>query len=224
MPLNIELKKLPDSEIEISGEIPAQDFSKFWKDAVGKISQSAKIPGFRPGNVPENILIEKVGESEILEKAAELALQKTRPEILEEEKIEAIGHPEIVITKLARQNPLGFKIKTAVIPQIILPDYRALAKPILEKTEEIKVEEKELADALEYLKKSREKDTAGAAAGGGLPELNDEFAKSLGKFENLEALKNALRENIRFEKELKLRDQKRTAVIDAIARETKVEL
>ena len=106
----------------------------------------------------------------------------------------------------------------------MLPDYRALAKPILEKTEEIKVEEKELADALEYLKKSGEKDSAGGGAGGGLPELNDDFAKSLGKFENLEALKNALRENIRFEKELKLRDQKRTAIIDAIARETKVEL
>jgi hypothetical protein len=52
---------------------------------------------------------------------AELALSEHYPKIIEQEKIDAISRPEIAITKLARKNPLGFKIKTAVLPEIKLP-------------------------------------------------------------------------------------------------------
>ena len=62
-----------------------------------------------------------------------MALNEHYPKIIEEEKIDAISRPEISITKLARKNPLGFKIKTAVLPEIKLPDYKNIAKDILSK-------------------------------------------------------------------------------------------
>ena len=46
-------------------------------------------------------------------------------------KIDAISSPQISITKLARKNPLGFKIKTAILPEIKLPEYKNIAKEII---------------------------------------------------------------------------------------------
>lgn len=128
--MQIEIKKLPDSEIEITGEIEANDFESCRQTALGNISQEIKMDGFRPGKIPEKILIEKIGENAVLEETAEIALRKFYPKILEENKIFAIGRPEIIITKIARNNPLGFKIKTAIMPEIELADYKKIAKEI----------------------------------------------------------------------------------------------
>ncbi|MBI4691926.1 MAG: hypothetical protein HY773_00565 [Candidatus Terrybacteria bacterium] len=124
----IEIKLLPGSEVEITGEILAGDFESYREQVIKKLSQEIKVDGFRPGSVPEKILIEKVGEPVILEKMAIFALQGEYPKIIQTHKIKAIGQPEILITKMARGNPLGYKIKTAVLPEIDLPDYKKIAK------------------------------------------------------------------------------------------------
>ena len=223
MPL--EIKKLPDSEVEISGEIPAEKFNASWGKAVKEISSRTEIPGFRKGMTPEKILMEKIGEGEILEEAAQLTLQEAWPKILEEEKIEALGRPEIVITKLARGNPLGFKIKTAVLPEVKLSDFKKIAGEIAAGAENVpETSEAEVGKVLEYLRKSREKNSAVGGTGGGLPELNDEFAKSLGNFENLDGLKKTLGANIKLEKTIKLREKKRMEMLDRIASASEISL
>lgn len=91
------------------------------------------MDGFREGKVPENVLLANIPEMQILEEMAEMALNEHYPKILEDKKIDAISRPEISIIKLARNNPLAFKIKTAVLPEIKLPDYKDIAKKILSK-------------------------------------------------------------------------------------------
>lgn len=56
------------------------------------------------------------------------------------------------------------------------------------------------------------------------PEINDDFAKSLGSFEDLEALKKNMREGIEHEKKHKLQEEKRTQYLDKIVDNTEVEL
>lgn len=122
-----EIKLLPGSEVEIAGEISAGDFELSREQVIKELSLEIKVDGFRPGNVPEKILTEKIGEPAILEKMAIFTLQKEYPEIIKRHKIKAIGRPEILITKLAKDNPLGYKIKTAVLPEMDLPDYKKIA-------------------------------------------------------------------------------------------------
>ena len=57
-----------------------------------------------------------------------------------------------------------------------------------------------------------------------LPKIDDEFAKSLGKFENLEALKKSLAEGIELEQKRKSDEKWRTAVIEKIAVESQIDL
>src|SRR3989344_4678642 len=123
--MKITVKKLPKSEVEIEGELEAEIFEFYFAKALKKIGGTLKLDGFRQGKIPESVLLSKVPETSILEEMAEMALGEYYPKMLEEEKIDAISRPEISITKLARKNPLGFKIKTAVLPEIKLPEYKA---------------------------------------------------------------------------------------------------
>ena len=56
------------------------------------------------------------------------------------------------------------------------------------------------------------------------PELNDDFAKSLGEFENLEALKKNIKEGIEHENKHKLEEARKTAYLDKIIAQTEVEI
>lgn len=242
----ININKLPKSEVEIEGEIEAIQFETYFNKALKIIGENIKIDGFRKGKIPENILLSKIPEAQILEEMAEMALSEYYPKILEERKIDAISRPEISITKLARKNPLGFKIKTAVMPEIQLPDYKQIAKKVIgEVTEEeknIEPTEKEVEDTIMDIRKSRapkihvakeaEKHTHDenckhedqVSDTPELPELNDEFVKSLGPFENIADFKDKLKVNIKLEKENQLKEKTRLKIVEKIIEEMKTEL
>jgi trigger factor len=157
--MKITVKKLPKSEVEIEGELEADKFESYFSKALKKIGENFQLDGFRKGKIPEDILLKNVPEIRILEEMAEMALSEHYPKIVEDEKIDAISRPEISITKLARNNPLGFKIKTAVLPEIKLPDYKEVAKKITSKVTDteknIAVSDEELENTIMDIRKSR---------------------------------------------------------------------
>ncbi len=57
-----------------------------------------------------------------------------------------------------------------------------------------------------------------------IPELSDEFASSLGNFSDLKDLKDKIKNNIKYEKELKEKEKIRVEIIDKISKETEVTL
>lgn len=236
----IEIKKLPASEIEITGEIAADVLESNFPKALKKIGGTVEIDGFRKGKVPENVLLAKVPEIRILEEAAEMALAEEYPKIIEAEKLDPIGRPEIFITKLARKNPLGFRIKTAVLPEIKLPDYASLARKTVaglkDEDTSTAVSDEDVENTIMDIRKSRAPKIhmADAAAAEGdekkeevkeeLPELNDEFVQSLGPFTNVADFRDKLKQNIRLEKENMVREKTRLKIIEAVIEKSKMEL
>jgi trigger factor len=154
------IKKLPQSRIEIEVEIPVEDWEDFLNEAAKEISKELKVDGFRPGNMPRNVVEREAGLGKILEKGAELAARKTYVKIILEDEIEAIGLPKITILKMAAGNPMAFKAETAVMPEVELPDYAKIAakNKSIDKGK-IKVEESEVEGSLNWLAKSRAKYT-----------------------------------------------------------------
>ena len=133
--------------MEITGEISVGDFDNYYQKVFQEISENAEIPGFRKGQTPANIIKERVGEHYILEKAAEAAINETWPKILEEkieQGLEIIGRPQIAITKLAKNNPLGFKIIISILPEIKLGDYKKISREIMKEETKIIAEDKEI--------------------------------------------------------------------------------
>ncbi len=241
--MQINIKKLPKSEVEIEGEIEASVFESYYQKALKKLGENVEIDGFRKGKVPENVLLSKISEIRVLEEMAEMALMEYYPKILEEEKIDAISRPEIGITKLARNNPLGFKIKTTVIPEMELPDYKKIAKEtisgITEEEKDITVKDEEVENTIMDIRKSRAPKVHMAEhvhkegeihtedekmPEPELPEFNDEFVKALGPFEKVADFKTKLKDNIKLEKENQLKEKTRLKIVEKIIDETKVDM
>lgn len=233
------ITKLEKSRVEITGSIPVEYFESFRKKALQNINEEVTIDGFRKGKVPESTLISKVGEMTILEEMAELALSQEYPKIVTEEKIEALGRPEIHITKIAVGNPLEFKIITAIVPEIKLGDYKKIAKEEIEKTKNkkdtIEVTEKEIDEAILNIRRSRtdhsghnhEKMSAEEHAklvDASLPEFNDGFVKSLGNFKDVPDFKEKVKIMLAEEKKEKEKDKKRIAISDKLIETSSVDL
>lgn len=223
----LEIKLLPNSEVEIIGEISAEIFMSGKNAAVKEFSEKVEMDGFRKGKIPEDIMIKNLGMEVVLEKMAVIALEKEYPKIISEHKIKAIGRPEITLTKVAENNPLGFKIKTSILPDITLPDYKKIARLVGGQAQKISVTDEDVSKTIESLRKSRatKKESASSADKEEvLPELSDEFAKSLGNFENMDALKNTIRLNLTEEKNMKERERRRMEILEKTAEEIKQDM
>ena len=244
----IKVTKLSKSEVEIEGELDADLFETYYAPALKKLGENLKLDGFRKGKIPESVLLSNIGEINVLEEMANLALAEHYPKILETEKIDAISRPEISITKLARKNPLGFKIKTAVLPEIKLPDYKDTAKKIISKiTDEeknITVTEEDLENTIMDIRKSRapkkhmvahdHKEAKSSEAGSPdasteafreeLPEFDDKLVQALGPFKDITDFKIKLKENIKLEKGNRQKEKTRLKIIEEIIDGSKMEI
>ncbi len=215
-----ELKKLEGGEVSIVGEIPAEQFANYRPQAVKNITEHIEIPGFRRGKVPENIIIQKIGEEKILYEMAELALKHSYPALLAEHTIDPIGSPNISITKIAKGTPLGFTITVAVVPEVKLPDYKKIATEIVtEKEETVEVSEKEISEATENIRKQVTQQTKSSGA---LPVFDDEFVKKLGNYTNVGDFTAKLKDHLVHEKTDRARSKKRMKIIDHILAGTEI--
>jgi len=116
------------SQVKIAGEIPFSELEEERENAIKHLGTNVKLDGFRPGHIPTTVLEKHLGEMTILTEMAERVIGHMYPHILEAHAIDAIGYPQISITKIAAGNPLGFTATVAVMPTITLPDYKQLAK------------------------------------------------------------------------------------------------
>lgn len=238
MKYEVKIKKLPKSEVEIEVSLPADFLVSARKKAVTLYGESIEIAGFRKGHIPENIVVEKVGEAKLLEEATDVLLREHFAKIMEQEKLDIIGQPKISITKLALGNPVEFKATFAVMPEFELPDYKSVAKAqgASLKVETPEASDKEVEDVLLQIRKNKahfDWHEAHPEEKGhnhpeikdeDLPELNDEFAQKAGNFENLTELTEKVKENIVAEKKIRNIEKKRASIIEELVKNTKIEL
>lgn len=149
-----QTKKLPKSEMEITITVAPADYENEMKQAAKHLSEVAAIKGFRPGAAPYDIIKQQMGEQKILETALERIIQKNYFAAVKEEKLETVGMPMVNVEKLAPGNDIVFTAKVALLPKIKLAD---LSKIKVE-AKKIEINEKELENTLNDLRKMRRKE------------------------------------------------------------------
>lgn len=243
--MDIKVKKLDKSEVEITGKIEASVFASYEEKALNKINDKVELQGFRKGKAPLDVIRKNVPEMELLEEMAEAALYDNYMKILEDNKIDAIGRPQISITKIGKGSDLEFKIVTAVLPEIKLGDYKNIAKKENSKEEnkkEIIVEDADVDKVINDLRKMRaeqarpphehkegETEEEHAAHHQEIPEsewpkFDDEFAKTFGDFKTAEELREKIKGNLKTEKETEQKDRVRLAVIEELVKQSEGEI
>ncbi len=146
--MNISVKPLPRSEVKLVITLSAEQMQKFKHQAVQEIARQVKIPGFRPGNAPYDVLIQHVNESAIIGHSIDLALPKTYGEAILKENIQAVSRPKI---KIIKDDPLEYEAVVAVYPEVKISGYDKLKIPYAE----LKVEEQEITEVLSGIQKRK---------------------------------------------------------------------
>ena len=248
---NISVESLPGSEVKISGEVPYVYLQKYRKHAIEHVQHDIELPGFRKGHIPESMLIQKIGEMPIITDMAEHALEDAYREIVREKNIDVIGHPKVTITKLAKDNPLGFTITVAVLPEVTLPDYKKIAGEINKNRESKDVTDEEVTKQIEEILRQKvayerlqtkakvkaelgddalptpETEDADDLSTLPLPELTDEFVGTLGnpgQFNSVTEFKEKIKEHLTIQKAQDVDASHRVKLTDAIIEKTEVVL
>ena len=244
--MKTSIKNLDKSEVEISGVLEWAEFEKYEEKALERIGERMELPGFRKGKAPVAIIKENTNEMMLLEEMAEAALQENYIKMLEENKIDAIGRPQIAITKIAKGSDLEFKIVTAIMPEMKLADYKKLAMAENAKEEnkkEVVIDEKEVEKVILDLRKMRAEQARGASHEGHehmteeehkaahpeipeseYPEFNDEFVKTFGDFATAESFKDKIRSNMKIEKVTEAKDKIRLSIVEELVKQSEGEI
>lgn len=221
-----------ESQARITATLDTADFATYRGQALQNLADKVTINGFRKGNVPENILVQHVGEAAILDEMAHLAITASFGQLVQEHNVRAVGRPEISITKLAPGNPLEFTVTTDIMPEITLPDYRVLAKKIAEEKVSDEVTADEVEQAITHLRRMRAQHTCTHEQDGtpckheitdaDLPALDTAFVQTLGSFNDVDDFRAKLTENMREEKVARNHEKKRIDMIESIMEKTPV--
>ncbi|MEK7181927.1 MAG: trigger factor [Patescibacteria group bacterium] len=307
--MNVSVKKLPESQVEITVTLAWEEWKGELDHAAESLAKEVKVPGFRSGKVPRGVLEQRYGKGAVIAEAAEHAVGHSYPKVLAEQKVDAIGYPAVSLGKVAEGEELIYTVTTAVMPKVVLKPWKDALKKInatFAKGSDA-VEEKEIDEELQRIAASRaksvpvereakledsvlvdftvmqdgvliengksekhplvlgkgvfipgfEEEVIGMKEGDEktftltfpaeyhakhlagkpaqftvmlrsveerqIPEINDEFAQSLGNFDTLEKLKENLRNGLGEEKKAKRKEDHRAEILDALVGLSEIE-
>lgn len=144
--MDIKVKKLPKAEVEINVTFTEDEFKSDIDSAAKSLSKEVKIDGFRPGNVPYDVLVNHIGKDMIVNTALDTAIPRILTDIIQKEKLEVIARPKVDILS---KDPVTLKVVAPVYPEIKVEGYdKVKVKP-----KEVTVEEKDVDEALKNVQK-----------------------------------------------------------------------
>ena len=144
--MQISVKQLPKSTVQITIEAEEKDLAPARKQALFQLSKEVKIDGFREGNIPENVLIEKVGEQVVQRETLDIAIKLLYFEAVKKEHLKVVSQPKVEVLNAV---PLKFTATVTVSPEVKLGDY----KKIKLKKEKVSVEKKDIEAVIADVRK-----------------------------------------------------------------------
>ena len=124
--MNVRIETAGPCRREVHIEVPADRVTSAFAEVVQAYSEVAKIPGFRPGKAPRD-LIRRRFQKEIATEVKERLIPAAYQEAMRQEKIETIAVLDVKEKELAEAQPFAFTITLDVQPSFDLPTYKGLA-------------------------------------------------------------------------------------------------
>jgi trigger factor len=153
MPAAVKTKttELPDSRVRVEVEVPTEALEQELKTAASQLGREMRVPGFRSGKVPPEVVLRQVGREAVLDEAVRRGLPGWYEEALADAGIQTVGDPQVDLSDLPEKGaPLAFTIEVGVVPPAQLGEYRGIEVG----RREPKVDDEEVQAELERLRDS----------------------------------------------------------------------
>ena len=144
------VEELSPTRVRLSVEVTFEELKPSLDKAYREVSRQVRIPGFRPGRVPPQVIDMRVGRGAVLTEAVNDALPELYSKAVQEAEVFTLGQPDVEITQLEDGKELTFTAEVEVRPKFELPDLSELS---------VTVENAEVTpdDVEEYLSSLRER-------------------------------------------------------------------
>jgi trigger factor len=143
--------ELGDSRVRVEVQVPSEALESELRSAAAELGRELRIPGFRKGKVPAEVVLRQVGREAVMDEAVRRGLPGWYEQAVTDAGINAVGDPKLDLTDLPEQGlPLSFTIEVGVVPPAKLGDYKGLEVG----RREAKVDSDEVQAELERLRES----------------------------------------------------------------------
>ncbi|MGA7340877.1 MAG: trigger factor [Terracidiphilus sp.] len=140
----------PECTRELVIDVPAEEVSKAYRRVAGNYRKYAKIPGFRPGKVPETVIRRRFA-AEIQKEVIDSLLPDRFNQAVKELGIRPVGQPQVTQLQIEDGAPLHVKAVFEYIPDFSLDGYQSVT---VEKPS-FAVSDEEFQGEIERLRESR---------------------------------------------------------------------
>jgi trigger factor len=125
--LKTNTTELEDSRVRVEVEVEPSAVDRALSDAAADLGRDLRIPGFRKGKVPPQVVLQRVGREAVLDEAVRKALPTWYEEALSEARVTPVGEPNLDLQELPEKgSPLAFTIEVGVRPKATLGEYKGL--------------------------------------------------------------------------------------------------
>lgn len=148
----MQVKELKNEGLsyELEVTLAAKDIDKQIDDRLAEYAKTMKLPGFRPGHVPLNLLKQRYGKA-VLGEVLEKAVNDSTVKALEERKLRPALQPKIEVKSFDEGKDLTYVMALEIIPEFKVMDLKGIE---LEKLV-TKPDGKAVDEALERVAKQR---------------------------------------------------------------------
>jgi trigger factor len=127
------VEELPENKIRLTVDVPGHDVQHAVEHAASDLSASVKIPGFRKGKVPMQVLINRVGKERLYTEAVESHIEGWYRNALAGTRIRPVARPQYEYDLPATPDEsFSFTATVDVQPKVEVADWRGLQVPAAE--------------------------------------------------------------------------------------------
>jgi len=121
------VKELPDSRVRVDVDVDPKDVEGSINRTAQQLGKDMKLPGFRKGKVPAEMVVQRLGRQTVLTQALESSLGDWYERAMLESGVNPVGDPKLDLSDLPEEGkPLRFSIEVAVRPGAELGEYKGL--------------------------------------------------------------------------------------------------
>ena len=125
--MSLQFEKQDGNMAVLTIERPAEELDKAITKAYMKIRNQVALPGFRKGKVPQFMIEKQYGVEVFYEDAANLLIEDSYKEEIENCELEIVSRPDIEVTQIEKGKPFIYTATVAIRPEVTLGEYKGLA-------------------------------------------------------------------------------------------------
>ncbi len=106
--------------------VPAADIAAQKGKRLAELAKDMKMPGFRPGKVPQKIVEARYGQA-VMGEVLEASVQEATGKVVTDRGLRPAVQPKVDIVNFADGADLEFRVDLEVLPEVPMPDFAGIA-------------------------------------------------------------------------------------------------